>query len=202
MPPCTCIPAMPSCPSDTPGCICNALMTSLSPNKTGVFMISCAVSFFAPISAVSTAGASRRDVTTTSSSIFGTTTLWLGKVGDVTATEGLRSCFFALGLRLRRMFLPLISYSISESLKMIARVFFNGLFFTFTDTRISFSSSDEYTKFLPVCSTMLRNTTEAGWFTALIVTFCAMQTTLKHNIIDNTNCFISQQLSFVSQVFR
>ena len=193
---------MPSCPSDTPGCICNALITSLSPNRTGVFMISCAVSFLAPISAVSTAGASRRDVTTTSSSIFGTTTLWLGNVGGATAAEGLRSCFFDLGFLLSMIFLPFISYLMSVSLKIMDSVCFKGLFFTLTDTRISFNSSDEYTKFFPVCSTMLRNTTEVGWFTALMVTFCAMHTALTHSIMDKTNCFISQLRSFLFQEYR
>ncbi len=193
---------MPSCPSDTPGCICNALMTSLSPKSTGVFMISCAVSFLAPISAVSTAGASRRDTTTTSSSILGTLAEGLGIAEAATESVGLRSLFLDFGFRFRMMFLPLISYSIFEFLKIMERVCSKDLFLTFTDTRISLSSSEEYTKFFPVCSTILRNTTAVGWFTALTVRFCAMQMALTHSIMAKTNCFISPSRSFLFQEYR
>ncbi len=56
---------------------------------------------------------------------------------------------------------------------MTESVWLSGLFLTSTDTRMSLSSSDEYTKFMPVCSTMFRNTTGAASSTALIVMFRA-----------------------------
>ena len=165
---------MPSVPSTTPGCVCNALITSASPNNTGVLRTSLAVTFFAPISDVSTAGASRRDTTTTSSSIVGLIGGCTGIHCDVRTWLGFvfAGDFFTV-FRLSMILFPLILYSMSVPANISDSTCFKGLSFAFTDTFMSRSSSEEYTKFFPVCSTSDRNTLAAGRLFALTDTFCA-----------------------------
>ena len=195
------MPAMPSVPSLTPGCRWSVFITSASPNRAGALRISSAVILRAPISLLSTAGLSSRDVTTTSRSI-------VAPGADTGTTEGAAStCVFifraAFFLRVRITFLPFMRKAMPVSRNMASSTLRSSRLRASTVTLTPSSTSEEYTKFMPVCSMMRRNTEAAASSVACTVTFCAAQPSAMHAaMVRNTSRRLIPQRSFVCRVFH
>ena len=145
-PPCTFIPENPAFDSDTPGRIWRAFIRSGSPKMAGVRDIVVPLSVLMPLLAVSRGWFSGCDTTSRvgSVAIFTESERWSLAAVTFWGALSLLGCFsFFL---FSTTFFPFILYSISVPRNISSSTLLSGFYLASTVIRISFKSSEEYTK--------------------------------------------------------